>query len=152
MAVSSVTRIWTAVQHAFRAILAYFGFAAPVAADRAAPAAPAAGLLPAQSAAGTRGPVRWTPPRAPLPLERSLPPTIKQRIHAEAHGSSPSVRRMNRGTDADGTAPSTGTGGTAGPARSALAPGTRSGTPGTRSGTPGDRPPGAAIVRPRRRV
>ncbi|MFE3741258.1 DUF6344 domain-containing protein, partial [Streptomyces sp. NPDC059134] len=32
-------------------------------------------------------------PRA-LPRARSLPPTIKQRIRAEAHGSSPSVRHL----------------------------------------------------------
>ncbi|MCS0635223.1 DUF6344 domain-containing protein [Streptomyces sp. LP05-1] len=32
------------------------------------------------------------------PLDRSLPPTIKQRIRAEAHGSSPSVRRVPAAT------------------------------------------------------
>ncbi|MEU2179629.1 DUF6344 domain-containing protein [Streptomyces thermolilacinus] len=29
-----------------------------------------------------------------MPRERALPPTIKQRIHAEAHGASPAVRRL----------------------------------------------------------
>ncbi|MEU3445859.1 DUF6344 domain-containing protein [Streptomyces thermolilacinus] len=29
-----------------------------------------------------------------VPRERALPPTIKQRIHAEAHGASPAVRRL----------------------------------------------------------
>jgi hypothetical protein len=33
--------------------------------------------------------------------DRSLPPTIKQRIGAEAHGSSPSVRQRRTGTPAE---------------------------------------------------
>lgn len=33
--------------------------------------------------------VRWT-----LPRDRALPPTMKQRIRAEAHGSSPATRHL----------------------------------------------------------
>ncbi|MGV9313017.1 DUF6344 domain-containing protein [Streptomyces sp. NPDC003691] len=44
------------------------------------------------------------------PREKALPPTIKQRIGAEAHGSSPSVRRIPLyDTDAPGTGPETDT-------------------------------------------
>ncbi|MGW6459003.1 DUF6344 domain-containing protein [Streptomyces sp. NPDC055078] len=44
------------------------------------------GVVPAQSA-------RWSP-WSPQARARSLPPTIKQRIGAEAHGSSPAVRKL----------------------------------------------------------
>jgi hypothetical protein len=65
----------------------------------------------ADRAAGTaRAPIGGTPPtaavrhavpapRAPHPLvparDRSLPPTMKQRIRAEAHGSSPTARTLS---------------------------------------------------------
>ncbi|MDI5961990.1 DUF6344 domain-containing protein [Streptantibioticus silvisoli] len=113
MAVTSVTRIRSVILHAFRAILAYFGLATPAAAPRPRAAAPrtAAGLIPAQgrAAAGPYAPDvprtsavgRQFAPRSPLARERSLPPTIKQRIRAEAHGSSPSVRRVAQGDDGD---------------------------------------------------
>ncbi|WP_254407185.1 DUF6344 domain-containing protein [Streptomyces sp. GMY02] len=56
-------------------------------------AAPA-GATPVQGA-----PVRTTVPRAAgASRDRSLPPTIRQRITAEAHGSSPSVRHLPAGT------------------------------------------------------
>ena len=58
-----------------------------------------------------RADVRIPAPRAcePLPQrrerERTLPPTMKQRICAEAHGSSPSARSLPAGADpADGSA------------------------------------------------
>jgi hypothetical protein len=35
-----------------------------------------------------------------LPKDRSLPPTIKQRIRAEAHGSTPSGRHLPLDSDA----------------------------------------------------
>ncbi|MEU9003431.1 DUF6344 domain-containing protein [Streptomyces sp. NPDC048551] len=84
---SSVTSIWTTVLAAVVALLAALGFggkAAPVAAS----ASVATPMVPAV--------------RRPAPVARrtwrammrggSLPPTIKQRIRAEAHGKSPSVR------------------------------------------------------------
>ncbi|SCF86833.1 MULTISPECIES: DUF6344 domain-containing protein, partial [unclassified Streptomyces] len=43
-------------------------------------------------------PARASVPRATASRDRSLPPTIKQRINAEAHGSSPSVRHLPAGT------------------------------------------------------
>ncbi|MFE3761404.1 DUF6344 domain-containing protein [Streptomyces sp. NPDC059104] len=85
---SSITSIWTTLLAALVAVLTALGFggkAAPVeaAATVTTPMAPAV--------------------RRPVPVARrtwrammrggSLPPTIKQRIRAEAHGKNPSVRR-----------------------------------------------------------
>ncbi|MEE1754382.1 DUF6344 domain-containing protein [Streptomyces sp. SP18CS02] len=95
MAAVKVKQFWTAFISALFALLASVGpksavasarrpLAQPPVARREEPAVAAvraAGPVPAQAAHGTR--VR----------ERSLPPTIKQRIRAEAHGSSPAVRR-----------------------------------------------------------
>ncbi|MEU2131838.1 DUF6344 domain-containing protein [Streptomyces sp. NPDC018352] len=44
----------------------------------------------ATAATATTPSVRWT-----LPRDRALPPTMKQRIRAEAHGSSPATRHMS---------------------------------------------------------
>ncbi len=87
MAAARITTVWTVFVNAFLRVLAVLG---PGRAARpAVPAAPVptspAGLIPVQAKAAT--------PR-PRSRGRSLPPTIKQRIHAEAHGSSPSVRRV----------------------------------------------------------
>ncbi|MFJ8645306.1 DUF6344 domain-containing protein [Streptomyces sp. NPDC093546] len=72
------------------ALLGALGFGRATAAKTApapatAPAAPASEpvFVPVQRGASP-GPVR----------PRALPPTIKQRIRAEAHGSSPSVRHL----------------------------------------------------------
>ncbi|MGW6938277.1 DUF6344 domain-containing protein [Streptomyces xanthophaeus] len=87
---TTFTSIWTAVLAALVALLGAFGFggkAAPAAASFSAPAAPAA-------ATGARRPA-VTARRTWRAMMRggSLPPTIKQRIRAEAHGKTPSVRR-----------------------------------------------------------
>ncbi|MFJ9343431.1 DUF6344 domain-containing protein [Streptomyces sp. NPDC101733] len=85
---SSITSIWTTVLAALVAFLTALGLggkAAPVAAAASvsAPAAPSV-RRPAVVARRTwRETMRGG----------SLPPTIKQRIRAEAHGKSPSVRR-----------------------------------------------------------
>jgi hypothetical protein len=122
MAVVKVRNLWTAFITAFFAVLAALGLTSPAAAtgsslqqpadqpadrsaDRVAPApaapVPAREADPgARAAAGARA---GTPARMADSAERdvaspardlSLPPTIKQRISAEAHGSSPSVRRL----------------------------------------------------------
>ncbi|MFE2246838.1 DUF6344 domain-containing protein [Streptomyces lavendulae] len=85
---SSITSIWTTLLAALVALLTALGFggkAAPV----AAAATVATPMVPA---------VRRTVPVArrtwrAMMRGGSLPPTIKQRIRAEAHGKSPSVRR-----------------------------------------------------------
>ncbi len=88
---STLSSIWTSVLATLVALLASLGLggkAAPAAASVPVPAGPAA------PAAAVRRPVlaarrTW---RAVM-RGGSLPPTIKQRIRAEAHGKTPSVRR-----------------------------------------------------------
>ncbi|MFD3678516.1 DUF6344 domain-containing protein [Streptomyces sp. NPDC058613] len=88
---STVTSIWTAVLAALVALLASLGFG-----GKAAPAVPgvSAPAVPAPAAATTRR-AAVTARRTWRAMMRggSLPPTIKQRIRAEAHGKTPSVRR-----------------------------------------------------------
>ncbi|MGW6832634.1 DUF6344 domain-containing protein [Streptomyces sp. NPDC054949] len=86
---SNVTSIWTAVLAALVALLAAIGLGAKV-----APAASATASAPVVPTATVRRPAvmarrTW---RAMM-RGGSLPPTIKQRIRAEAHGKTPSVRR-----------------------------------------------------------
>ncbi|WP_185923770.1 DUF6344 domain-containing protein [Streptomyces sp. WAC05374] len=117
MAAVNVTRsathdaahFWTAFFSLLSAILTALGLkrtpsaAVPVyAADAAAAttAASATTAAPASTveAAPARGavpePSRFVPAWVPGFHVRSLPPTIKQRIRAEAHGTSPSVRHL----------------------------------------------------------
>lgn len=88
---STVTSIWTAVLAALVALLASLGLggkAAPAVAGVSAPAVPA-------TTAATERRTAVTARRTWRAMMRggSLPPTIKQRIRAEAHGKTPSVRR-----------------------------------------------------------
>ncbi|MEU0392515.1 DUF6344 domain-containing protein [Streptomyces sp. NPDC006208] len=101
MAAFKVRNLWTAFITAFFALLASVGLttAATAATATAQPAdrtpdepvkaRPQAvrGTVPAQR---RRPSTRWVP----SPRERSLPPTIKQRIGAEAHGASPASRQL----------------------------------------------------------
>lgn len=101
MATAKVKQFWTAFISVLFALLASVGLANAAAAARQPavqqPEDPA-GAAPA--AEPTRE--RATRPSVPAPRThrwapaalRSLPPTIKQRIRAEAHGASPSVRRV----------------------------------------------------------
>ncbi|GGP69969.1 DUF6344 domain-containing protein [Streptomyces melanogenes] len=88
MATSKLTTWWTALIGALVALLASLGLAGQ---------ATAVASLPQQGAAHHRSEkllpetpnVRWA-----LPSASALPPTMKQRIRAEAHGSSPSTRHL----------------------------------------------------------
>lgn len=100
MAAMKVRNLWTAFITAFFALLASVGLTAATTTATAAPqpAAPTPGRvdLPKQT---RRQPVRATVPApstrwSPTAHDRSLPPTIKQRIRAEAHGSSPTSRHL----------------------------------------------------------
>lgn len=114
MAAFKVKNLWTVFLTAFFAVLTTLGLTAPAAAADAAvqqpaeqPAKPVKGQSPA--AAEERGggevapAVRRALPEYARPANTSRPPTIEQRIRAEAHGSSPSVRRLpvDTRTDAD---------------------------------------------------
>ncbi|MDQ8707694.1 DUF6344 domain-containing protein [Streptomyces sp. LHD-70] len=95
MATNKVTRIWSVV---VAALLAFFASLGLITTATAAPA------VPQQGAAGNSS--TETPARAPYaapapkakPYELSRPPTMKQRIRAEAHGTSPSSRGLTLAT------------------------------------------------------
>ncbi|MFF3755063.1 DUF6344 domain-containing protein [Streptomyces sp. NPDC002018] len=103
MAAFKVKKLWTVFITAFFAVLASLGLTSPAAATGTAVQQPAEQPVPAPAAAqpvdaAEAAPPRTTVPRATTaPRDRSLPPTIKQRINAEAHGSSPSVRHLPEG-------------------------------------------------------
>jgi hypothetical protein len=82
--------MWTALITALFALLAALGLstAATAAQQPATASAPTSGH-PAASAASV------AVPRSPA-REQSVPPTMKQRIRAEAHGASPSSRHLPR--------------------------------------------------------
>ncbi|MEU2431458.1 DUF6344 domain-containing protein [Streptomyces sp. NPDC007861] len=102
MAAVKVKMLWTAFFSLLVALLAQLGFAAPAASAAQQPATrrpeePAARKTP-QSADARHG-QRHDRHQAVIgrqrsPWDRSLPPTIKQRIRAEAHGATPSVRHL----------------------------------------------------------
>lgn len=118
MAAFKVKNLWTVFLTAFFAVLTTLGLTAPAAAADAAVQQPAE-----QPAKGAQSPVtaevrggggdedggeeaaavRRALPGSARPADTSRPPTIEQRIRAEAHGSSPSVRRLpvDTRTDAD---------------------------------------------------
>ncbi|GAA2449966.1 DUF6344 domain-containing protein [Streptomyces lavendulocolor] len=112
-----VTHFWTAFFSLLSAILTSLGLkrtpkaAIPVyaagtpaaGATAAAPAtatAPESATAPGSAPGAEPAPAAVPAPRCSTPVWgaghdfRSLPPTIKQRIRAEAHGSSPSVRHL----------------------------------------------------------
>ncbi|MFF5423576.1 MULTISPECIES: DUF6344 domain-containing protein [unclassified Streptomyces] len=101
MATAKVKQFWTAFISVLFALLASVGLANTAAAARQPavqqpeePAGAAAAAEPTRErAARASVPAPRTHRWAPAAL-RSLPPTIKQRIRAEAHGASPSVRRV----------------------------------------------------------
>lgn len=112
MAAFKVKNLWTVFLTAFFAVLTTLGLTAPAAAADAAvqqPAEqPAKGAQPPVGAeargGGEEAPaVQRALPGSARPADTSRPPTIEQRIRAEAHGSSPSVRRLpvDTRTDAD---------------------------------------------------
>ncbi|MFE9663068.1 DUF6344 domain-containing protein [Streptomyces sp. NPDC005955] len=94
MAKNKVMALWTALITAVVAVLAALGFASPAAAAPVHQTSGSSNSTPAVREA--RVPVA-APPR----YARSLPPTMKQRIRAEAHGSSPSCRHCAPSPDSD---------------------------------------------------
>jgi hypothetical protein len=102
MAAFKVKKLWSVFLTAFFAVLASLGLTAPAAAAGSAVAQPAEqpAPVPAAERMAESRKARAGIPR-PLSRDRSLPPTIKQRIRAEAHGSSPSVRHLPVGASVD---------------------------------------------------
>ncbi|MFD3531468.1 DUF6344 domain-containing protein [Streptomyces sp. NPDC058664] len=101
MATAKVKQFWTAFISVLFALLASVGLTGTAAAatqpavqQPEEPAGPAAAPVARERAALASVPAQrvhvW-----PLAGDRSLPPTIKQRIAAEAHGSSPAARHRS---------------------------------------------------------
>ncbi|MEU2901809.1 DUF6344 domain-containing protein [Streptomyces globisporus] len=86
--------LWTAFITAVFALLASLGLATATASTANATNAAAQPSTTTHEGATAATPiapsVRWT-----LPRDRALPPTMKQRIRAEAHGSSPATRHLS---------------------------------------------------------
>ncbi|MFE7551335.1 DUF6344 domain-containing protein [Streptomyces gardneri] len=109
MATAKVKQFWTAFISVLFALLASVGLASTAAAAQQPavqqPEEPA-GSAATAAVPATGGRTHASVPaqrthRWPLAGDRSLPPTIKQRIGAEAHGSSPSVRHRHAGGAAE---------------------------------------------------
>ncbi|MEU6974761.1 DUF6344 domain-containing protein [Streptomyces sp. NPDC046371] len=112
MATAKVKQFWTAFISVLFALLASLGLASPATAARQ----PALQQGEEPAVAGGTG-TAAARPAVSVPAQRShqwrtarsraLPPTIKQRIGAEAHGSSPAVRHLRAdapaGTDPAGS-------------------------------------------------
>jgi hypothetical protein len=111
MARIKVMKLWTAIVTAFLALFAALGLATTTASaavqqtesTRNSDSGSDTGRSTPQPAERTASPWSWSHAGA-------LPPTMKQRIHAEAHGKSPSCRHR---PDASTAATSTCTPGTA---------------------------------------
>lgn len=85
MARNKVMKLWTAVITAFIALCTTLGLV-----TTAGAATPVPQTEPVRKASPTVA--APTMPHWAWSFSRTLPPTMKQRIHAEAHGSSPSCR------------------------------------------------------------
>ena len=85
MAQNTVMKLWTTIVTAFLALCTALGLI-----TTAAAAAVPQPETTRNCAALATTPAMSLPAR---PHDRALPPTMKQRIRAEAHGSSPSCRR-----------------------------------------------------------
>ncbi|WP_328914686.1 MULTISPECIES: DUF6344 domain-containing protein [unclassified Streptomyces] len=107
-ATADVRTFWSALISVLLKCIAALGFATPAKFAAVGPQAQAAADVPARIVDGTGvapvagrragSPYRIPAPRAYAPLrrerDRKLPPTMKQRIRAEAHGASPSARSI----------------------------------------------------------
>ncbi|MEU6983938.1 DUF6344 domain-containing protein [Streptomyces sp. NPDC046324] len=108
MATAKVKQFWTAFISVLFALLASVGLASTAAAAQAPavqqPEEPAAKSAAAVARTVAAVPAQRAAYQWPTTVrERSLPPTIKQRIGAEAHNSSPSVRHLRAGSPLETT-------------------------------------------------
>ncbi|MFJ9926854.1 MULTISPECIES: DUF6344 domain-containing protein [Streptomyces] len=87
---NKVMKLWTAIVTAFLALCTALGLvSASAATANAAPRTES----PRTETASRTVPTIPAPRHWSWPSSRALPPTMKQRIRAEAHGKSPSCRR-----------------------------------------------------------
>ncbi|MFI2425764.1 DUF6344 domain-containing protein [Streptomyces sp. NPDC018955] len=95
MARNKVMKLWNAVVTAFLALCAALGLITTAASTTASAAVPQSDETRNSDSNTPNAPSSAPVPTTPLwswSLLRALPPTMKQRIHAEAHGKSPSCR------------------------------------------------------------
>ncbi|MFF7310769.1 DUF6344 domain-containing protein [Streptomyces sp. NPDC008137] len=95
MARNKVMKLWTAIVTAFLALCTKLGFVSTTATPAVAQSEPGRNIerIPHQRTASAT---------SPASLAKALPPTMKQRIRAEAHGKTPRCRhRPLAGTDAE---------------------------------------------------
>ena len=98
MTQNKVMKLWSAIVTAFLALCTTLGLVTTTAAAAVPQAGPARNTESSVAApAIAPAPAAWT-----WSYNRALPPTMKQRIRAEAHGSSPSCR--HRAPADEGTA------------------------------------------------
>ncbi|MEU0059946.1 DUF6344 domain-containing protein [Streptomyces sp. NPDC006334] len=88
-----VMKLWAAVVSAFLALCTALGFATTTAAPAVAQTEPTRNSDETEGAVRANVSVPQATPRPWLPA-MSLPPTMKQRIRAEAHGKSPNCRHI----------------------------------------------------------
>ncbi|WP_137988261.1 DUF6344 domain-containing protein [Streptomyces vilmorinianum] len=102
MATAKVKQFWTAFISVLFALLASVGLASTAAAAQAPsvqqPEEPASSAATTGARTLAAVPAQRPAHQWPAARDRSLPPTIKQRIRAEAHNSSPSVRHLPAGS------------------------------------------------------
>jgi hypothetical protein len=82
MAQNKVMKLWTAIVTAFLALCTALGLVTTTAAAAVPQTEPTRNSTTQETA----------PPPAPWAYTRALPPTMKQRIRAEAHGKTPTCR------------------------------------------------------------
>ncbi|MFJ4690915.1 DUF6344 domain-containing protein [Streptomyces sp. NPDC088766] len=88
-----ITKLWTAFITAFLALCTALGLITTTATTAVAQSEPTRNSGESNSAVHANVPA--VAPWASWLLARSLPPTMKQRIHAEAHGKSPNCRQRS---------------------------------------------------------
>ncbi|MFC9287199.1 DUF6344 domain-containing protein [Streptomyces sp. NPDC057052] len=86
-----ITKLWTAFITAFLALCTALGLITTTATTAVAQSEPTRNSAETNNAVHANVPA--VSPWASWLLARSLPPTMKQRIHAEAHGKSPNCRQ-----------------------------------------------------------
>lgn len=101
MARNQATKLWTAIVTAFLALCTALGLITTTATTAVARTEPTRNSSASHTTVPAPAPWLWS-------HARSLPPTMKQRIRAEAHGKSPSCRhRPTTETEAPESAPTT---------------------------------------------
>ena len=97
MARNKVMKLWTAIVTVFLALCTGLGLITTT----------AAAVVPQTEPTRNSTAQEMAPPPAPWAYTRALPPTMKQRIRAEAHGKTPTCRHRIL-PDTNAAAPATG--------------------------------------------